>query len=362
MPRIGIMTFLHNNNYGSTLQAWALQTALRDMGMDAEHIDYRPDSREKLTNLLRCGNSPALLLDGLRKRVVRMTQTGAREKAAAFSAFYREQMRVSGVCRRHAELEALAAHYDLLLCGSDQIWSPVWLNPAYFLDFAGDKPRVAYAASLGVEAMPCRSKTRRMAGLIAPFDAVSVREEEGARLVERIAGRHADVMPDPVCLIGRERWLRLAQERAYDGKYIACYFIGDRPDYWQQVRRLQEEMRCGVVVIPVTDGAYRQPYTLAEGLSPQAWLGTLGGAEHVVTDSFHGALFACVLGRRLTLLRRYREDDPESKNSRIDQLMRTLRIPPNDTEMDMEAVSARLADERERGLAWLHQAISQATR
>lgn len=362
MLRIGIMTFLHNNNYGSTLQAWALQTALRDMDMDAEHIDYCPDSREKLTNLLRCGNSPALLLDGLRKRAVRVKQTGAREKAEAFSAFYREQMCLSGVCRRHADLEALAARYDLLLCGSDQIWSPVWLNPAYFLDFAGDKPRVAYAASLGVETMPGGSKTRRMARLIAPFNAVSVREEEGARLVEGIAGRHADVMPDPVCLVGRERWLRLAQEQAYGEKYIACYFIGDRPDYWQQVRHLQAEMRCGVVVIPVTDGAYRQPYPLADGLSPQAWLGTLNGAERVVTDSFHGALFACVLGKKLTLLRRYRENDPESKNSRIDQLMRILCVAPNDTEMDAEAVSARLADERERGLAWLHQAISQAAR
>ena len=29
MARIGIMTFLHNDNYGSILQAWALQNAVR---------------------------------------------------------------------------------------------------------------------------------------------------------------------------------------------------------------------------------------------------------------------------------------------------------------------------------------------
>ena len=45
MARIGVITFLHNENYGSTLQAWALQQALADLGHEAEHIDYRP-SRE----------------------------------------------------------------------------------------------------------------------------------------------------------------------------------------------------------------------------------------------------------------------------------------------------------------------------
>ena len=46
MARIGVMTFLHNENYGSTLQAWALQRTLRDMGHLAEHIDYRPSQME----------------------------------------------------------------------------------------------------------------------------------------------------------------------------------------------------------------------------------------------------------------------------------------------------------------------------
>ena len=43
-----MMTFLHNENYGSILQAWALQETLRSMGFDAEHIDYKPSKQEKL--------------------------------------------------------------------------------------------------------------------------------------------------------------------------------------------------------------------------------------------------------------------------------------------------------------------------
>ena len=139
--RIGVMTFLHNDNFGSTLQAFALQRALTELGYEAEHIDYAPSRFEKLRNLLISGNSPRLVLEGLRKRAVKAGNEGARRKSAAFRSFYQEEMRLSPVCADHAALARQARAYDLLVCGSDQVWSPVWLNPAYFLNFAGNKPR-----------------------------------------------------------------------------------------------------------------------------------------------------------------------------------------------------------------------------
>ena len=155
MARVGVMTFLHNENYGSTLQAWALQKTLTDLGYDTEHIDYRPSRAEKLRNLILSGNSPRLVVEGMRKRSVKAARPGAREKAASFDDFYREHMRLSPPCADHAALRKTAKQYDLLLCGSDQIWSPVWLNPAYFLDFAAPRQlRMAYAPSLGVSRMP----------------------------------------------------------------------------------------------------------------------------------------------------------------------------------------------------------------
>lgn len=56
--RVGILTFLHNDNYGSTLQAYALQRTLRKMGAVVEHLDYTPSPLEKVKNLIRSGNSP----------------------------------------------------------------------------------------------------------------------------------------------------------------------------------------------------------------------------------------------------------------------------------------------------------------
>ena len=362
MARVGVMTFLHNENYGSTLQAWALQQALADLGHEAEHIDYRPSREEKLRNLLTSGNSPRLVLEGMRKRSVKAARPGAREKAASFDAFYRDHMRLSQPCADHAALRKTAKQYDLLLCGSDQIWSPVWLNPAYFLDFAApDQPRLAYAPSLGVSRMPNRRKARRMARLLRGFSALSVREAEGAALLQAIAGEDAAVLPDPVLLMERARWLTLADMPPADTEpYLLCYFIGESPAYWERARQIAETRGLQIRVLPVTEASYQQGLPLADGASPGQWLGWLAGAAAVCTDSFHGAAFATLLHRPLHLQRRYREDDPESKNSRIDQLLRLCYagMPPEDA--DWGIVDDRLSQARAGAMRWLKEAVTAA--
>lgn len=358
--RVGIVTFLHNDNYGSTLQAWALQQTLRGMGFSAEHIDYDPSGREKIINLIRSGNSPRLILEGLRKRAVRAEQSGAREKSAAFTRFLHERMTLSPVCRDRSMLKAQAAREDLLLCGSDQIWSPIWLNPAYFLDFAlPGQRKIAYAASLGVAALPSARKARRIAALLRGFDAISVREEEGAALLEKMAGVRPAVMPDPVFLPRREDWLSLAELPGRKHPYLLCYFIGDDPTYWQRAEEYARRSGLRIKVIPVAEGAYHQKWELCGGLTPPQWLGYLAEAAYVCTDSFHGAAFCAILQRPFSVFRRYREDDPESKNSRVDQLMRSLGLDKDGEDIPWEQVSARIGQLRQTGLAWLADALSK---
>ena len=103
MARAGIITFLHNNNYGSSLQAYALQRTIREMGYECVHLDYRPDRTEKIRNLVLSGNSPKLILEGIRKREVRADQNGARIKSEAIPAFYDKYMQLSSPCRNQEE-------------------------------------------------------------------------------------------------------------------------------------------------------------------------------------------------------------------------------------------------------------------
>ena len=352
MVRIGLMTFLHNDNYGSILQAWALQQTLTGLGFDAVHIDYAPDKAEKLRNLLLSGNSPLLILEGMRKK----SATG--KMHGGFDEFRRASIRTTAPCRNHAALKKAAADFDVFLCGSDQIWSPVWLNPAYFLDFT-NRPKVSYAPSLGVKDMPKASKRRKIARLVKRFSAVSVREEEGAALIRQMTGIAPAVLPDPVMLVPKADWQAVMDRNVPQEKYVLCYFIGDNPAYWETVAGVADRENCPVYVIPRTEGARNAGYPLEENVPPQRWLGLINGAAHVVTDSFHGATFSAILNRPCTIVRRYREDDPESKNSRIDQLLRNLGVSSL-TDAEWDIVNASLAAKAEAAKAWLVSAINQA--
>ena len=326
MSRVGIITFLHNDNYGSTLQAYALQRVIREAGHDCEHLDYAPDRTEKIRNLLRTGNSPKLILEGLRKRSVKAGQQGARDKSAAIPEFYARRMRLSRKCRNMPEMAEAAKEYDVLVCGSDQIWNPVWLNPAYFGVFTPKSvKRIAYAPSLGIRTLPAEGKIRKIRKWIKDFSAVSVREEEGAELLEKMTGLRPEVMPDPVCLLSREEWEELAAPAPEGDPYVLCYFIGENESYRERVRQISREEGLRALEIPVTAEGYSSGFERLEGLGPEAFLGAVKGAACFCTDSFHGLVFGTLFGVRTEPLRRYREDDPESKNSRVDNFLRQIR-------------------------------------
>ncbi len=347
MAGAGIITFLHNNNFGSALQAYALQRTVRELGMECEHLDYRPDRAEKIRNLLASGNSLELVLEGMRKRDVVEEHSGALLKSQAIPAFYAERMWMSEPCRNRKELRERSRDLDLLICGSDQVWNPVWLNPAYFLTFAAkEQPRIAYAVSLGVSRMPKESKVRKIRQWTEDFRAISVREQEGADILERMTGLKAEVMPDPVCLLTRDEWNEIAGKAPEGEAYLLCYFIGENPEYWKRVQEIQQETGLRVLVMPVTAESYRSGYELLDGAGPEEFLGAVRDAACFCTDSFHGLVFGTIFGTRTEVCRRYREEDPESKNSRVDHFLRAVR------EEGLEAM-------REKGLRWLKENLPE---
>ena len=351
MAKVGIMTFLHNENCGSGLQAWALQETLRELGWEPLGLDYRPDRAEQLRNLLRSGNSPAVVLDSMRRRKAK----GVRN-TAGFDRFRAERLTLSAPCRNGAALREAARDCDVLLCGSDQVWSPEWLNPAYFLDFAQDQPRVAYACSLGVKTLPAKRKAEKMRRLVLPFRAVSLREEEGKNILQALLPQKPmAVMPDPVLLLPRARWLQLAGAPAPE-PVLAAYFLRDNPAHWQKAEAIAAEKDLTLRPLAVTEEA-RGRASAVPNPDPIQWLRVMASAAAVITDSFHGAAMAAVLGKPLTVVRRWADGDPASKNSRIDQLMRLLGWTNDAACLPSPVVDLRLSTERERALAWLQQSL-----
>ena len=56
--KIAILTWLYNGNYGTLLQAYALQSFLKREGYDVSNINYKPSAIEKAKNLIKCQTFP----------------------------------------------------------------------------------------------------------------------------------------------------------------------------------------------------------------------------------------------------------------------------------------------------------------
>lgn len=356
--KLGILTFLHNHNFGSLLQAYALQQTLLALGHEPIHLNYRPDAVEKLHNLVLSGNSPALLIEGRAKRRVLQQQPDAADRTAAMERFVRDRLQTTVPCRNAAALQQASTDLAAVIAGSDQIWSPVWMNPVYFLHFFSGR-KVAYAPSLGVSRCTNPIKRRRIAAWVKAFDAVSVREQEGADLLAGLGCKHPDVMPDPVFLLSREAWLHFSAPISRAEPYVLGYFIGHRAEYANQLQAEAAQRGTDAVLLPVTAEAYAAPFEKLSVADPSALVGAIAGAEAVVTDSFHGAAFATLLGIPCRILRRYRSDDATSKNSRIDQLLRSVHGKEDFIQPSAE-VDQALDGMRTQGIDWLQSALSSS--
>ena len=309
--RICILTQPLESNYGGILQAFALQKVLRDLGHDVTTLRWLPSRRKTLVVTARRFLSK--YLKGNRRYAYCNPNRQIRFTCKELSRFVDEHMQC---LVKRAPLSANSLpDFDAFIVGSDQVWRPMYSPclPNFYLDFLKNSPvrRIAYAASFGVDTWETdETTTAKVRPLAQKFNAISVREQEGAELLEQMTGRRAEVMPDPVCLLSRNEWNEIAGKAPEGEPYLLCYFIGENTGYWDKVRALQQETGLRVLVMPVTAESYRSGYELLDGAGPEEFLAAVRDASCFCTDSFHGLVFGTIFGTRTELLRRYREEDP----------------------------------------------------
>ena len=91
---IGILTFHKSVNYGSVLQAWALQRMLTMKGIESEIIDYEPEKYGDLYDVFLKPGRPHFLVKNI-NRVPVMTILARQQKS--FARFRRDNLRLSAI-------------------------------------------------------------------------------------------------------------------------------------------------------------------------------------------------------------------------------------------------------------------------
>lgn len=291
IAKVGIVTIQGRYNYGNRLQNYAVEQIYSSMGFLPEslilHRKVTAGRKAKLAIKFFLG----------RKETARENLMSAK-RLSAFDRF-NERLHLRVI---EGYGSSQTADYAYISAGSDQIWG---LGRCSFgedwayLRFARAEQRVALAPSLGVDSISSR-QSKRLARYVGGFDRLSVREESGARLIKEASGRDAEVICDPTLVLSATEWRALASDTLIpEGPYVLAYLLGSSDGEASEV--LRTVTHDGVVpVVPLSD----RERNGEPPAGPAEFISFIDNATHVVTDSFHAAVFSSILETPLTIVHR----------------------------------------------------------
>lgn len=269
-----------------------------------------------------------------------------------------------------------ASNCQSVLIGSDQQWIPgVSFGNFLSLRFVPTGVnKISYATSLGVSEYPkyCYASAKRMWSRI---DHLSTREEEGKYVISTICpNKQVSVVLDPTYLLTKGDWLdRIPFEKKIEEKYLLCYFLGNQDSSKLCARRYADKHGLKLVSIVSNESMSNIDFSYCDeaiqGASVQDFVNLIRGAECLFTDSFHGLAFGVINEKQFYVFYRRRDDAKQSRNSRIDNILRTWNLSErlitdedrtwsNDyPAIDYKSVSKTLSVLRAESLEWLRNAL-----
>lgn len=304
--KIGIVTFNSAYNYGCVLQAWSLQRFLEKEGHEAEIINFRLPAIDNAYRLFRRKKrfSNRLLnrgYNGLRKVKFCLTQRDKITKAKKFESFIDHVMNTTTPYTSMAMLEEenVAANYDVLVTGSDQVWNSTitkGVQPAYFLAFDHTgKKKLSYASSIGKTELTNAEKDF-MAYFLQDYQSISVREQSAKELLQPLVKQPVTVVLDPTLLLTRDDFDQIKKPSKYKKPYIFVHVIGKDARLEKIVQQVSEQTG-----LPVVHNRGMKKYSNELGrfsdAGPEEFIGLIEGAALVITNSFHATVFSIVYER-----------------------------------------------------------------
>lgn len=301
--KVGTLTFHMAYNYGAMLQAYALCKKLNEMGYDAEIIDYRLEyidqwRRKEGFNFLR--KRFGIIGGGL--RVCKRILIGHYKKDKLwkrFEGFMKHTLKRSKCIIRDPQ-ELKNTSYDAYICGSDQIWNSDLTDgfcDEYYLRFAPKgKRRIAYAASCGKGYIKAEEK-EKVGKYLNDFDALGIREKELSEYISKEYGLVAVNVLDPVFLLNKEQWSRIAVKPKHEN-YLLIYAFDEGAELYETALNVAKEKGYMVIAIVYNhrDDLPKEIIQL-DDCGPKEFVGLIKNAEFVCTSSFHGTAFSLIFNK-----------------------------------------------------------------
>lgn len=298
--KIGILTFSTALNYGAILQTYALQEVLKEMGHDVSVINYNPAYLQKHYRVFsyRPGLRSLVTKKGWESWFYYLSKVIIRRhrRSHLFAKFRNKYLSIRTL------RDAVKCRFDIIICGSDQIWNPKItdnrLDDVFFgmIDQPQNTKRIAYAASVG-ENVNITPYMETFLLKLRNFSSISVREKSLAELINDTKKySKVETVLDPTLLAGRTIFERLASKKVVNEPYLLYFTLSNNDNLRESSKKFASRNRWAFVEA-TTYFDYIKGEKFIRIISPNEFCSLIKNARFVVTDSYHATVFSVIFHR-----------------------------------------------------------------
>lgn len=308
--KIGILTLPIAENYGGILQAVALSQYLTQAGHDVTLIYKKTQPtfwKETIKKILLA--IPFHNLFNVKNNA--KINKGITERIKFHKDFINQEIpKISPIFSTSNELAAYAIqqNFDAVIVGSDQVWRKAYINDkhylSYFLKFiqTPNTKKIAYAASFGKDHWEGKNDTDEISQLLRQFNAISVREASGIDICkETFMIDNTQHVLDPTLLMDKQFYLDIIEKYNLSNtqpKKLVTYVLDEADNKKEIIQHYQNKMGIS------NEEAFHLKGFRKSNDTPSIpeWLASISSADFIITDSFHGMVFAIIFEKNFVVI------------------------------------------------------------
>ena len=303
--RIGTISFHASFNYGSMLQAWALQTYLEKEGHQVEIINYRSWYQKAHYAKPFDVSSPFSMMASLKRLFLAPSSfPHLYSKWNLFNDFLNQHLHITKEYHTYHQLKKANFNYDLVITGSDQIWiNTLEAGKPYYANFISPNiKKISYAPSMGPQTENIPS-IRFLKKNLKNFTALSVRERQTKDYIENNGLFYpVEIVCDPTLLLNAQDYETLIDQKPLINEpYIFLYTPGKaKPSYFEIAEQIAIKKNMQVITetsfYPRDINKYPHIKLYPE-TGPKEFLNLIKNAAFVVGGSFHLLVFSLLFSK-----------------------------------------------------------------
>ena len=308
--KVCILSMQQIDNMGSLLQSYALKTTIAKLGNEVEFIDIKKrDEDYRLLGNYKQEYHEEREKDGLLGKISKIDRYTINrlkikrksvEQGLVFDEFRKEYLNIDKKSR----------HYDLCVIGSDEVFnclnSGAWgFTSQLFGNVAEANKVITYAASCGstkYEELPEKvaEKIRKTFENVLAF---SVRDENTHKFVGKLTDKSINDNLDPVLIYNFDYEVEQAAFPKMPKHYCVVYSYYNRIHTAEEIDAIKGFCKK-YQLTPIAIGApqfWIKDYIVC---SPFQCLKIFKKSDFVITDTFHGTIFASKYADKFAVLAR----------------------------------------------------------